>query len=138
LQTLEIAIILILAERLGKAVRTPARDVMLSHAANAVGRGWGFGLHEAMDQTGAVLGPLIVSIVLYLNGSYSQGFSILLAPAILSVVVLVLVKTIYPRPVEFEAKTIPHLAHSSSNIKAQEPNRKFPSIFWFYIAFCNS
>ena len=133
--TSEIAIILILTERLGKAVRTPARDVMLSHAANAVGRGWGFGLHEAMDQTGAVLGPLIVSIVLYLNGSYSQGFSILLAPAILSVVVLVLVKTIYPRPVEFEAKAIPHLAHSSSNIKAQEPNRKFPSIFWFYIAF---
>jgi MFS family permease len=139
--TSEIAIILILAERLGKAVRTPARDVMLSHAANAVGRGWGFGLHEAMDQTGAVIGPLIVSMALYLNGSYSQGFSILLAPAIISVVVLVLVKTVYPRPVEFETNTIAHLAHSNNgnsssiSINTQRPNTKFPSIFWLYIAF---
>ena len=43
------AAILLIAERMGKAIRTPPRDVMLSHAASQVGRGWGFGLHEAMD-----------------------------------------------------------------------------------------
>jgi hypothetical protein len=60
----EIAAGLLLLERIGKAVRTPARDAMLSHAAGAVGRGWGFGFHEAMDQVGAVTGPLIVAAVI--------------------------------------------------------------------------
>ena len=54
---------LMLAERLGKGVRTPARDVLLSSAAEEVGSGWGFGLHEAMDQTGAVVGPLALAFV---------------------------------------------------------------------------
>ncbi len=53
----EIAAVLMVAERMGKAIRTPARDVMLSCASEPVGRGWAFGLHEAMDQIGAVLGP---------------------------------------------------------------------------------
>lgn len=128
----EIAIFLILTERLGKAIRTPARDVMLSHAAQVVGRGWGFGLHEAMDQTGAVLGPLIVSIALYLNGTYSQSFSILLAPAIVALVVLALVRRIYPTPSDFETKTSAQSVQgSSSNVS----KRKLPRIFWFYIAF---
>ena len=52
---------LIIAERAGKAVRTPARDVMLSQASKIVGRGWGFGLHEFMDQLGAFMGPLLVA-----------------------------------------------------------------------------
>lgn len=86
----QISAILIIAERFGKAIRTPARDVMLSHAAKEIGSGWGFGLHEAMDQIGAVLGPVIISVVLYLRGSYSQGFAILLVPAILAIIVLVL------------------------------------------------
>jgi len=52
----EIAAVLLITERLGKAIRTPARDVMLSHATSQVGSGWGFGFHEAMDQVGAILG----------------------------------------------------------------------------------
>ncbi|WP_239033362.1 MFS transporter [Leptothermofonsia sichuanensis] len=55
---------LMIAERTGKAVRTPPRDVLLSHAALQVGRGFGFGLHEAMDQIGAVAGPLMVAAML--------------------------------------------------------------------------
>ena len=69
----EIAAVLLVAERMGKAIRTPARDAMLSHAAGAVGRGWGFGFHEAMDQIGAVTGPLIVAAVLYFQGGYRAG-----------------------------------------------------------------
>jgi hypothetical protein len=59
----EIAAILMVAERMGKAIRTPARDVMLSCASDSIGRGWGFGLHEALDQIGAICGPLVVSAV---------------------------------------------------------------------------
>ena len=66
----ETAAALIVLERTGKAVRTPARDAMLSHAAAATGRGWGFGLHEAMDQVGALTGPLLVALVLATHHSY--------------------------------------------------------------------
>ena len=48
----ELAAFFIIAERMGKAIRTPARDAMLSHATAEMGRGWGFGLHEAFDQVG--------------------------------------------------------------------------------------
>ncbi|MGH6852422.1 MAG: MFS transporter, partial [Methylocella sp.] len=49
----ELAVLLIVGERAGKAIRTPARDAMLSHAGSQTGLGWSFGLHGALDQTGA-------------------------------------------------------------------------------------
>jgi len=55
----EIAAILIVLERVGKAIRSPARDTILSHATMQVGKGFGFGIHEALDQVGAIIGPLI-------------------------------------------------------------------------------
>jgi MFS family permease len=94
----EIAAVLLLAERIGKAIRTPARDAMLSHATASVGRGWGFGFHEAMDQIGAVTGPLIVAAVLYFQGSYQQGFAVLLLPAVLALVVITVAARLYPHP----------------------------------------
>jgi len=57
--TWKIAALFILLERMGKALRSPARDVLLSSAAKEVGTGFGFGIHEAFDQIGAILGPLI-------------------------------------------------------------------------------
>jgi MFS family permease len=98
----EIAVALLLVERMGKAVRTPARDAMLSHAAGAVGRGWGFGFHEAMDQVGAVTGPLIVAAVLYFQGGYRQGFAVLLLPAVLALVVVAMAARLYPHPQRLE------------------------------------
>jgi hypothetical protein len=47
----------VIAERFGKAVRTPARDTMLAQASTDAGRGWAFAVHEALDQSGALLGP---------------------------------------------------------------------------------
>ena len=104
----EFAAFLILMERMGKAIRTPARDAMLSHATTEVGRGWGFGFHEAMDQIGAMLGPLIVALVLYLNGSYRTGFAYLLIPAILAVLVITIAARLYPHPQHLEV-TVPNL-----------------------------
>jgi sugar phosphate permease len=79
-----LAAMLIIMERIGKGIRTPPRDVMLSHATSQVGQGWGFGLHEAMDQIGAITGPLIVALILYLHGNYQAGFAFLLLPALLA------------------------------------------------------
>jgi len=98
----EIAAVLLLAERIGKAIRTPARDAMLSHATSEVGRGWGFGFHEAMDQIGAVTGPLIVAAVLYYRGGYREGFAVLLLPAVLALLVITLAARLYPHPQHLE------------------------------------
>jgi MFS family permease len=94
----EIAAVLMIAERMGKAIRTPARDVMLSCASDQIGRGWGFGLHQALDQTGAVIGPLVVATVLYLRGSYREGFAILLIPALMALGLLFAASRLYPNP----------------------------------------
>lgn len=52
-----VACALVIAERVGKAVRGPAKDTLLSHAASVTGRGRGFAVHEALDQVGAMIGP---------------------------------------------------------------------------------
>ncbi len=146
----DIAIALIIAERFGKAIRTPARDVMLSHAAKEVGRGWGFGLHEAMDQIGAVLGPLIVSIVLlFRSGGYSTSFGLLIVPAIIALVVLVFARKTYPNPHKFEVElayeqkkdtsstTTAYQVDTTTSIKKEKEKEKirFPPLFWIYLLF---
>ncbi len=104
----EMAAVLILLERVGRAIRNPARDAMLSHATSQVGHGWGFGFHEAMDQTGAMVGPLIVAAVLYFRGDYRTAFAALLASAILAVLMLVSASFIYPHPQHLEV-SVPKL-----------------------------
>jgi Major Facilitator Superfamily len=98
----EAAAVLIVLERMGRAIRTPARDAMLSHAAGHSGLGWGFGLHEALDQTGAVLGPLALGALLYFGGDYRTGFAVLLIPALLALALLLAARLLYPRPRDFE------------------------------------
>jgi len=93
---------LMIGERTGKAIRTPPRDVLLSHAAMQVGKGFGFGLHEAMDQIGAVAGPLLVTVVLLGRGYYPAGFAVLIIPAAIGLGVLLISQRRYPNPREFE------------------------------------
>jgi MFS family permease len=71
---------------------------MLSHAADRVGRGRAFGLHEALDQTGAMLGPLIVAAVLASGGTYRVSFAALAVPAVLALSLLVVTQRIFPHP----------------------------------------
>ena len=112
---------LIILERTGKAIRNPPRDAMLSHATKEIGHGWGFGLHEALDQTGAMIGPLIVSWILYLNGSYREGFAVLLVPALLALAVLLATRLIYPHPQDLE--------EISSDLEAKGLSRQY----WLYL-----
>jgi MFS family permease len=97
---------LMILERFGKAIRTPARDAMLSYATKEMGRGWGFGLHEAMDQTGAIIGPLIVSCILYFKGTFQTSFVTLLIPALCAMSVLTVARVLYPRPQDLEIEPI--------------------------------
>lgn len=91
-KSVEIAIILILLERFGKAIRTPSRDTILSFVTKKMGAGKGFGLHEAMDQIGALAGPIIVSFIFFLNGNFKESFLILGIPAIFCMFFLFLAK----------------------------------------------
>lgn len=117
----QIAAGLILLERFGKALRTPSRDTMLSYATKETGRGWGFGLHKALDQTGALLGPLIVSYILYQRGSYQESFAFLLIPALCCLSILIVARMLYPNPQKFEKETVGAKKH-------------FDRKFWVYVA----
>lgn len=117
----EIAACLMITERIGKGIRNPVRDAMLSHATSEVGRGWGFGLHEAMDSTGAMIGPLIVAAVLYSKGGYRTGFAFLLGPAVLAIGVLICAMFLYPRPSELEVN-VPELETGG-----------LPPVYWIYL-----
>ncbi|MDR3475524.1 MAG: MFS transporter [Devosia sp.] len=92
------AAILIALERVGKALRNPPRDAMLAHATLDIGRGWGFGLHEALDQAGALVGPLLAAAVLAARGQYQVAFAVLLVPALLTLGMLVVARISYPDP----------------------------------------
>ncbi|HEX7966210.1 MAG TPA: MFS transporter [Gammaproteobacteria bacterium] len=79
--------LLVFTERLGKGARVPARDALLSHAGHELGHGKAFGLHEFLDQLGAILGPLLVSAAVAYSG-YRLGFGVLAVPALLALVFL--------------------------------------------------
>lgn len=113
---------LVIAERTGKSIRTPARDVMLSQATHTVGRGWGFGLHAAMDQVGAVTGPLLVAFVLSRTHSFPTAFKILAIPAALAMATLLLARANYPHPHELEPAGKPLTT------------RGYSREFWLYVA----
>lgn len=117
----EIAVLLMIAERMGKAIRTPARDAMLSHATKEIGRGKGFGLHEALDQIGAVLGPLAVAGVIYFKEGYRTGYVILLAPALMAISVLITARWLYPQPRDLEVA------------QTELETKGFPRKFWLYL-----
>ena len=99
----ESAALLIIAERIGKAVRTPARDTILSHATTTVGRGWGFGVHKALDQVGAVIGPLVMVAALAFTGGYAVGFLLLGIPLAGVAVILLFARSAVPKPGRLEA-----------------------------------
>src|SRR5436190_6470999 len=96
---------LVVAERVGRGIRKPTVEAMLSYAGKSIGAGWVFGLNEALDQAGATVGPLLVALILYLNGGFRTGFGVLLVPALLCLAILVAARLLHPRPHELEEGT---------------------------------
>jgi MFS family permease len=115
------AALLILVERIGKAIRNPPRDVMLAHAAKEIGYGWGFGVHEALDQLGALIGPLVVAVVLSRRGDYRVAFAALAVPALVTLTVLLVARLLYPRPEDLES--------GAPDVRAEG----LPRVFWVYL-----
>jgi MFS family permease len=117
-----VAAVLIILERFGRATRNPPRDAMLSHAGSEIGFGWAFGVHEAMDQFGALFGPLLVAGILAWRGNYHLAFATLLIPTLICLSLVLIARHFYPRPRELEVKI--------GNVK---PNG-LPRVFWIYMA----
>ena len=113
---------LMIAERTGRAIRRPAVESMISHAGHSIGQGWVFGLNEAMDQTGATLGPLITAWALYRHQGYHHAFAILLVPALLCLTVLSLACWLYRRPQELEERSAQRLT-----------SKGFSKAYWLYV-----
>lgn len=115
---------LVILERIGKAMRNPPRDVMLSHAGeSAGGLGAVFGIHEAMDQAGALVGPLGVAAVLAWRHDLRLAFAVLLIPAVLNLSVLMIARLVYPRPQDFKDEA-----------SASTGPARFASLYWVYLA----
>ncbi|HOK16286.1 MAG: MFS transporter [Defluviitoga tunisiensis] len=126
----QIAAFLLIMERMGKAIRSPARDAILSHATKQVGRGWGFGIHEALDQIGAIIGPLIFSAVFLLNSQYKTGFGILIIPVVILLMLLFFARSKVPSPQKLEVSI-----ESDKQINSYDNKNKWSKTFWLYTFF---
>jgi MFS family permease len=147
--TFAVAAALVLAERLGKAIRAPSRDAMLAEAGTTVGQGRAFALHEAMDQTGAFTGPLLVAAMVALGG-YGLGFGVLAVPAAAALGLLTWLRRAVPDPAAYAPEAVapaaapgdapaaaPGDAPAAAPGDAPAPTRslRLPAGFWRYTAF---
>lgn len=127
----QIAALFIVAERIGKAFRAPARDTIVSQASKQVGTGFGFGLNEAMDQIGAIAGPLIFTALFFFGqarqktvSDYQLGYGLLWIPLVVLMCCIALAYRKVPDPQALE----------ESLSKAKEPE-KLSKVFWLYTVF---
>jgi MFS family permease len=105
--SVEAVMALLLLERLGKALRSPSRDTVVSIVSKGVGAGKAFGLHEAIDQIGAFIGPAMLGAVMfYTMNNYSISFRVLLVPYVLMVCALAFTYRKIGRGVDLETKVI--------------------------------
>jgi MFS family permease len=114
----KVAALLVVVERTGKALRGPARDVLLSEATEVVGHGWGYGLHAAFDQSGAMLGPILMAIAVSRSNAFAPAFLRLGIPALLALVALLSARAAYP------ARGVP---------PKPKPSKPLPQVFWYYV-----
>jgi MFS family permease len=116
----QMAALLVVVERTGKSFRGPARDVLLSEATSKVGHGWGFGLHTAMDQAGAVAGPLLMALAVARSQHFSAAFLRLAFPAAAALSALLIARAVYPQ--------------AGSTTPQRTRHQDLPRVFWMYVA----
>ena len=121
---------LVVLERVGKAIKKPAKNTLVSFAASEVGTGKGFAYQEFLDQLGAFLGPVILFVIAAVKGTsnlfdtYRVCFSILGIPALITIGLVIFSKIKYPHPEMFEMQ------------KAEETFRFKKSFVFYMIAIC--
>lgn len=119
----QVAAALILAERVGRGIRKPTVETMLSYTTGKHGRGWVYAVNTALDETGATLGPLLMALVLFLKGSERMGYAILLGSSAAALATLVAARIGYPLPANLE-KGGEKTTHEAG----------FTAAYWLYMA----
>src|SRR5439155_18796596 len=89
-------------ERVGRAIRKPTIEAMLSYSTGKLGHGWVYALNTALDETGAAVVPLLIALVLLLKGSYRIGYGLLLISALLALAALTVARVVFPLPSRLE------------------------------------
>src|SRR5919197_2125956 len=100
--TWQLAAALVLAERVGRAIRKPTVEAMLSYTTGELGKGWVYALNTALDEIGATLGPLLIALVLLIKGDYRTGYALLLISAAAALAALVIARINFPLPSRLE------------------------------------
>ena len=135
---LALACVLILGERLGKAVRSPAKTALLAHAASAVGLGRGFGVHQALDQVGAVAGPVLVAAMAAAAGTLWPAMAVLIIPAAISMIILVWIwrRNMGTHATDGEDPDSTETAASSERRESllSSLHGRLPGVFWLFAA----
>jgi MFS family permease len=134
---LALACVLILGERLGKAVRSPAKTALLAHAAAAVGLGRGFGVHQALDQIGAVAGPLLVAAVAAAAGTIWPAMAVLIIPGAVAMLLLLRIWRSMGNPITGDEDTPTTDATTPSERPESLLSRlhgRLPREFWLFAA----
>jgi MFS family permease len=113
---------LIFAERVGRALRKPTIEAMLSYSTGKHGKGWVYAVNTALDETGATLGPLLIALALYLKADFRTGYRLLLISSLLALAALVTARLLFPVPSRLEAG-------GPSTAQAKE----FTRSYWLYM-----
>ncbi|MCX8094324.1 MAG: MFS transporter, partial [Candidatus Goldbacteria bacterium] len=126
----QIAAVLMVAERLGKGIRAPAKDTIVSSAAKRIGTGKGFAIQEVLDQFGAFLGPLIFAAYFALTGvgvknaqDYRNAYALLWFPFLLVMIFVIIAYLKVPDSSKLEP------------VKKEGEPDKITSLFWIYNIF---
>jgi len=127
---LAVGCLLVLAERTGKAVRSPAKSTLLAHAAGPVGLGRGFGVHKALDQIGALAGPLLVAALVATTGALWPALALLAVPGLASIALLVWLRRRTGDPLREQARA----AGAQPAVSLLRASQDLPRAFWLFAA----
>jgi MFS family permease len=112
----------LLAERVGRAIRKPTVEAMLSYSTGKHGKGWVYAVNTALDETGATIGPLLMALLLFKQATFRSAYAWLLLPSLLALGALVAARVIFPVPSRLEAGG-PATAHAQG----------FTRAYWLYM-----
>ncbi|MBP1137631.1 MFS family permease [Arthrobacter sp. PvP023] len=130
---LVLASALIIGDRVGKAVRSPAKTVLLASVAVPIGRGRGFAVHKSLDLAGAFAGPLIASAVIAATGSLWPAFAVLAVPGALAMALLFRLRTRVPEPQRAAEQEVPEAPDTpGSRERADKPAERLPGVFLLF------
>ena len=99
---------LLVVQRMGKAIKKPAKDTIMSFASSQEGVGKSFGLQEVLDQIGAFIGPVLLYLVMLFKTDgttyevYSTCFAFLAIPGAITIILLIVTRCKFPKPEYFE------------------------------------